>query len=193
MKLNLSVYVAGVVLATVVPACGNTSSYKSENVDGVEWDVTVNKVVEYTDSAGGFSTSDSFTVADTARINAALRETPKCGNITIAWTIPSADGSIWLVAYDDEPLLSERVAVTEVNSMPSYGGNIQVAFAFPDAARWKEITAENIGKRLAITANGQLMNAPQVNTEITSGACSVSIPEDMIHTYLPSLDVAKLK
>lgn len=38
-----------------------------------------------------------------------------------------------------------------------------------------------------------LMNAPQVNSEIESGNCSVSIPADMIHNYLPNLDLEKLK
>lgn len=33
----------------------------------------------------------------------------------------------------------------------------------------------------------------RVNSEITSGSCSVSIPADKIHEYLPNLDLEKLK
>ena len=76
--------------------------------------------------------------------------------------------------------------------MASYDGNIQVAFKFADAKRWETITQENIGKRLVVFVNGQLMNAPQVNSEITLGNCSVSIPAEMIHEYLPNLDLEKL-
>ena len=98
-----------------------------------------------------------------------------------------------MVAYESIPLLSEIVKVNEANSIPAYGGDIQIGFRFNDADKWATITRENIGKRLAVFVNGQLMNAPQVNSEIESGNCSVSIPADMIHDYLPSLDLEKLK
>jgi hypothetical protein len=41
--------------------------------------------------------------------------------------------------------------------------------------------------------NGQLMNAPQVNSEIESGRCSVSIPTNMVKDFLPNLDLEKIK
>lgn len=186
-------WLAGIILFAASTSCGNIGTVKSEKVEGTEWNVTVNKVVAFNDTVFGVVTDYNYTVADTSRINAALKNLPHCGNVTICWTLPSADGSIWLVAYDNEPLLSEKVTVTEVNSMPNYGGDVQVAFRFPDAGKWEAITAENIGQRLAVTVNGQLMNAPQVNSAITSGNCSVSIPSDMIHDYLPDLDLAKLK
>ena len=37
------------------------------------------------------------------------------------------------------------------------------------------------------------MNALQVNNEITSGNCSVTIPGDMIKQYLPGIDLEKIK
>lgn len=186
---------AGILLLAASTSCGNgnTGTVKTEKVEGTEWDVTVNKVVAFNDTVFGISTDYNYTVADTSRINAALKNLPHCGNVTIIWTLPRADGSIWLVAYDNMPLLSEKVTVTEVNSMPNYGGDIQVVFKFPDAKKWEAITCENIGRRLAVTVNGELMNAPQVNSAITSGNCSVSIPADMVHDYLPDLDMAKLK
>lgn len=118
---------------------------------------------------------------------------PHCGNSIIDWTLPKTDGAIWLVAYDKEPLLSEKVNVTEANYIPSYCGDIQVVFKFHNIDKWKTITRENISQRLAVVVNGQLINAPQVNTEITSGNCSVSIPVKIIHNYLPNLDLEKLK
>ncbi len=173
-------------------SCGNTSTTKTEKVEGVEWDVTVRKAEPFHDATTGVDTDAKYTIADTASINQKLLGI-KPENLTLGWTIPSADGSIWLVAYENGTILSEKVSVTEANYMPSYEGNIQVAFKFHDARKWEEITKENIGKRLALFVNGQLMNAPQVNLEITSGNCSVSIPADMIHEYLPDLELEKLK
>lgn len=186
-RLTLPALLIGIVLAGTAIACGKTSTTKTEKVEGTEWIVTVKKVIQNIDG------NDQYTVADTTQVNKGLKALPHNPNNTIDWTIPSADGKIWLVAYENEPILSDKVAVTEANSIPSYGGNIQVAFKFPDSEKWEEITRDNIGKRLAIFVNGQLMNAPQVNSEITSGNCSVSIPADMIHEYLPNLDLETLK
>ena len=191
-RLTLPALLVSIALAVVATACGNTSTTKTEKVEGVEWNVTVRKAVQFYDTQTGVSTDNKYTIADTATINQQLLGI-KPENLTLEWTIPSADGSIWLVAYENGPILSEKVAVTEANTMPSYGGNIQVAFKFADADKWATITRENIGSRLAVFVNGQLMNAPQVNTEITSGSCSVSIPTDKIHEYLPDLDLEKLK
>lgn len=191
-RLTLPALLVSIALAVAVTACGNTSTTKTEKVEGVEWNISVRKAVQFYDTRTGVSTDDKYTLADTASINQQLLGI-KPENLTLEWTIPSADGSIWLVAYENGPILSEKVAVTEANTMPSYGGNIQVAFKFADADKWATITRENIGSRLAVFVNGQLMNAPQVNNEITSGNCSVTIPDDMIKQYLPDIDLKKLK
>ncbi|MDE6310374.1 MAG: hypothetical protein K2L96_00955 [Muribaculaceae bacterium] len=192
-KISLSPLLVSVAILVAGAACGNAGATKSETVDGVEWNITVNKVVEFNDTAVGVGTDYSYTVADTARVNALLKDVPHCGNVTIGWTVPGPEGSIWLVAYDNEPLLSEKVKVTKVSYIPSCYGGFQVAFRFPDAEKWAAITAGNIGQRLAVIVNGQLMSAPQVNTEITSGHCSVSLPEDAIHKFLPGIDIEKLR
>lgn len=191
-RLTLPALLVSIALAVVATACGNTSTTKTEKVEGVEWNVTVRKAVQFYDTQTGVSTDNKYNIADTATINQQLLGI-KPENLTLEWSIPSADGSIWLVAYENGPILSEKVAVTEANTMPSYGGNIQVAFKFADADKWATITRENIGSRLAVFVNGQLMNAPQVNNEITSGNCSVTIPGDMIKQYLPDIDLEKLK
>ena len=178
---------ASMLLSVIFTSCGNNGTAKTEKVEGTEWIVTVNKVIPDVAYDG------QYTISDTARVNKELQTLHCDKNTTIGWTIPSADGTIRLVAYENEPILSEKVTVTEANYIPSYGGDIQVGFKFADAKKWETITKENIGKRLAVFVNGQLMNAPQVNTEISSGNCSVSIPGEMIHDYLPDLDLEKLK
>ena len=190
--LKLSALLARVILAVVAAACGNTSTTKTEKVEGNEWNVTVCKAVPFDDAMTGVNTESTYTVADTATINRKLLGL-KPENLTFEWTIPGTDEKIWLVAYYDKTIFSDKVVVTEVNCMPSYDGNIQVVFKFSDSKKWEIITRENIGKRLAVFVNGQLMNAPQVNTAITSGKSSVLIPTDMVHDYLPHLDLEKLK
>lgn len=184
--------VVSIIIAVVSTACGKTSTTKTEKVDGVEWNVSVCNAVQFNDPQTGVDTDNNYTVADTAAVNEKLLSV-KPENLTVDWTIPGADGTIWLVAYESEPILSEKVIVTEANSMPSYGGDIQVGFKFTDAEKWATITRENIGKRLAVFVNGRLMNAPRVNCEIESGSCSVSIPANMVKDFLPNLDLEKIK
>lgn len=175
-----------ILLGIIVSGCRPTKIATSEKTEGLEWDVVVRRAGNFYDPSTGVDTDAKYTVADTAFVNQKLLGI-KPENLTLEWTIPSANGRIWLVAYENGPILSEKVIVTEANSFSNHDGNIQVAFKFPDVQKWAEITRENIGKRLAIFVNGQLMNAPQVNSEITSGNCSVSIPADKIQQYLPNL------
>ncbi len=184
--------VVSIIIAVVSTACGKTSTTKTEKVDGVEWNVSVCNAVQFNDPQTGIDTDNNYTVADTAAGNEKLLSI-KLEKLTLDWTIPGTDGTIWLVAYESEPILSEKVIVTEANSMPSYGGDIQVGFKFPDVEKWATITRENIGKRLAVFVNGRLMNAPRVNSEIESGSCSVSIPANMVKDFLPNLDLEKIK
>lgn len=184
--------VVSIIIAVVSTACGKTSTTKTEKVDGVEWNVSICNAVQFNDPQTGVDTDNNYTVADTAAVNEKLLSI-KPENLTVDWTIPGADGTIWLVAYESEPILSEKVIVMEANSMPSYGGDIQVGFKFTDAEKWATITRENIGKRLAVFVNGRLMNAPRVNCEIESGSCSVSIPANMVKDFLPNLDLEKIK
>lgn len=176
-----------IAIAIAATACGSTGTTKTEKVEGVEWNVTVKKTVQFYDTLTGVNTDVRYSVADTASINQKLLGI-KPENLTLDWTIPGADGSIWLVAYENGPILSEKVTVTEANTISSYGGDIQVAFKFSDAQKWEEITRESIGKRLAVFVNGQLMNAPQVNSEITSGNCAVLIPAEMFSLSLLSAE-----
>lgn len=181
-----------IAFAAIATACGKTSTTKTEKIDGVEWNVTIHKAVQFNDSLTGVNTGNNYTVADTATVNEKLLSV-KPENLTIGWTIPSSDGTIWLIAYESKPLLTDKVKVTQANSIPSYGGDIQIGFKFSDTEKWAIITRENIGERLAVFVNGQLMNAPQVNSEITSGNCSVSIFTDMIKDYLPNLDIEQIR
>lgn len=197
-RIYLLASLVSIIMAVVATACGNTSTTKTksttntEKMEGTEWNITITKAVQFNDSSTGVDTDVEYSVADTAIINQKLLSV-KSENLTFNWTLPSTDGTIWLVAYESGPILSEKVCVTETNSMSAYGGNIQVVFKFSDPEKWSTITRENIGKRLAVFINGQLMGAPQVNSEIESGSCSVSIPANKVTEFLPNLDLEKIK
>jgi len=72
-KLTLPALLVSIALAVAVTACGNTSTTKTEKEEGVEWNVTINKVVELNDTTTGISTYQDFTVADTATVNALMK------------------------------------------------------------------------------------------------------------------------
>ena len=172
-----------IALFVFVSACSSTR-VTANTAAGIEWNVSVHKAVEFNDSLIGVGTDYKYSVADTARVNEAIAGIKlEMGQFTFGWTLPSDDGSIWLVAYEPEPLWSENATVTSADTIPSNEGAVQLVFKFPDAQKWESVTKDNIGKRLAMFMNGQLMNAPQVNTEITSGKFAASIPYD----YLPNL------
>lgn len=178
----------GIAIAAMATACGGASTAEAEDVEGIEWNVTVRRAVQFDDSPRGISTDRSYTLGDTASVNEQLMSV-KAENLTLEWTVAATDGTIRLVAYESEPILSEKVKITENNSIMSYGGDIQVAFKFPDVDRWATVTRQNIGKRLAIFVNGRLMSAPQVNTSIESGSCSVTFPAEVKDDYLPNFDL----
>lgn len=178
----------GIAIAAMATACGGASTAEAEDVEGIEWNVTVRRAVQFDDSLRGISTDRSYTLGDTASVNEQLMSV-KAENLTLEWTVAATDGTIRLVAYESEPILSEKVKITENNSIMSYGGDIQVAFKFPDVDRWATVTRQNIGKRLAIFVNGRLMSAPQVNTPIESGSCSVTFPAEVKDDYLPNFDL----
>ncbi len=175
----------------IATACRKSDTVQSHQTEDVKWEVTVNSVIEFNDTIIGVGTDYRYTVADTLQINTLLNQVKHCGNTTIGWTIPSSDGSIWLIAYDNEPLIAETVSIITANNITCYGDDWQIAFRFSDAEKWEVITGDNIGKRLAVIVNGQLMNAPKVNTEISSGNCSVIIPGNMVNCFLPNIDIEK--
>ncbi|MDE7154140.1 MAG: hypothetical protein K2O00_06825 [Muribaculaceae bacterium] len=187
-KLNLLPLLVGIFIAIISSGCGNRSSNITE---GTEWRVTVYRAAPFNDAELGIGTDRTYNVADTAVVNENLKNV-KPENLTLEWTLPDSEGLIWLVAYESVPVLDEKVTVTEVNAIPTSDHDFQVAFKFTDAKKWQTITRNNIGSRLALFVNGKLMNAPQVNSEITSGNCSVLISADMIHEFLPNLDLDKV-
>lgn len=68
-RLTLQALLVSIALAVAATACGNTSTTKTEKVEGVEWNVSVRKAVQFYDPQTGVNTDNKYTLADTASIN----------------------------------------------------------------------------------------------------------------------------
>ena len=127
---------------------------------------------------------------DTAKINSWLAM-PQIKNILPAdmvpmWTVkPSsndASGSYFeLVAIkvntrDGKAPLDGGVVTDARVAYNSMGGQPEVSMAMnAEGARiWSRLTADNIGKSIAIVLDGMVYSFPRVNTEITGGQSSIS-------------------
>lgn len=88
-RLTLPALLVSIALAVVTTACGNTSTTKTEKIEGVEWNVTVRKAVQFYDTQPGVSPENKYTLADTASINQQLLGI-KPENLTLEWTMPSS-------------------------------------------------------------------------------------------------------
>lgn len=188
----------GIAIAFAGIACGKIQTKDSEAQDEAqefEWNVTIRKGVQLSDSLKGVNVNRFYTAADTAAINKKLMEI-KPENLTFEWFICDepyygSDELFTLVAYENTPLISENVTVTPEWS--TYEDNvIDVRFHFSDADKWAAITRENRGNPLALFVNGHFICAPIVQDVIEYGNCSVLIPKHRVQDYLPNLDLKKL-
>ncbi len=105
-RICIPVLFVVIIFIVAINVCCNPATIKTEKVEGVEWNVMVKNVVEFNDTVLGIVTDNKYSLADTTRMNTALKEIKHCGNLTIGWTIPTADGSIFLVAYENEPIFN---------------------------------------------------------------------------------------
>lgn len=66
-------------------------------------------------------------------------------------------------------------------------------FNFSDTAKYAEITESNLGKRIAIAINGQVVSTPVVKMKIDNGACSVVLDDAQVTKLLPNVNIKDLK
>lgn len=89
-------------------------------------------------------------------------------------------------------LLEDTVHVSELIHYPGDDG-ITIPFNLSDTAKYAEITARNIEKRIAISINGRVLSTPVVKMKIANGACSVILPKSQISTIFPTITLTALK
>lgn len=88
-------------------------------------------------------------------------------------------------------LLREKVHVTELVRYPGEE-TVTMPFTFTDVKKYAGITGSNIGKRIAVSVNGEITSSPMVKMQIDNGACSVTLDSLHISRLFPEIEVATL-
>jgi SecD/SecF fusion protein len=129
----------------------------------------------------------SYALKDTARINRIL-ERPEVqslmpSNLAFVWSINptenSADGLLELIAIkkarNAEPPLAGDVITDARQSFDQNGRPaISMSMNANGAKKWRRITGENIGRRVAIVLDNYVLTAPNVQTEISGGNSEIT-------------------
>lgn len=113
---------------------------------------------------------------DTAQVKEYIKKIEAFGKAVECDFLPVVGWDYSLVVYEAEPMIAEIVLMTAepVEMMD----NQMASFQFADAAKWEEITTENLGRSLAVLVNGKLKSAPVVQSPITEGRCSIFLSAD---------------
>lgn len=203
-RFSILTVVWGFVL--ILTGCGNTSTSHTVDVGNIRWNVAAYTVVPFDSVNIEVVDIEAFNDVLPLRCSYKMTERAKVDELLEQNnSLLSSKGYVyrWVRYGDPEkmdlvitpltPLLQQEVEVTEINSIPEYGDNLQVAFRFNDKKQWEEITRANIGKRIAISVNGTVLNAPKVNMAISGGACSVTVPSEDASELLPDVNLSKFK
>lgn len=89
-------------------------------------------------------------------------------------------------------LLLEKVHVTELVRYPGEE-TVTMPFTFTDVKKYAGITGSNVGKRIAVSVNGEITSSPMVKMQIDNGACSVTLDSLHISRLFPEIKVRSLQ
>ena len=89
-------------------------------------------------------------------------------------------------------LMEETVHISELLHYPNDKG-VTMPFNLSDTAKYAEITASNLNKRIAISVNGQVVSTPVVKMKLDNGACSVELDDAQIADLFPNVNLKELK
>ena len=89
-------------------------------------------------------------------------------------------------------LLQECVSLDKIIHYDRDGDYITVPFQFKDSVGYAKITEANIGKRIVITGNGEVVATPMVQMRIGNGACSVLLSKEQAQKLFPEEKIEKL-
>lgn len=89
-------------------------------------------------------------------------------------------------------LLQECVSVDKIINYDGDGDFITVPFQFKDSVEYAKITEANVGKRIVITADGEVMSTPMVKMRIGNGACSFMLSKEQAKDLFPKEKIDKL-
>ena len=89
-------------------------------------------------------------------------------------------------------LLQECVSLDKIIHYDRDGDYITVPFQFKDSVGYAKITEANIGKRIVITVDGEVVATPMVQMRIGNGACSVLLSKEQAQNLFPKEKIEKL-
>ena len=98
-----------------------------------------------------------------------------------------------LVIFHQTPVLNQAVKVTDVKRLQGYDDTLTVTLLFRNKKQWERITSANIGKRLVMEFNREILYDPWISMPITEGECWLSLPASKGQTLLPDVDFSNLK
>jgi SecD/SecF fusion protein len=124
-------------------------------------------------------------IKDTARVNYLLKKVTKIfpRNMHLAWLVkPEKTRPDVLELYALRATTREGTAplggdvITDARQDYDQNGRVEVSMSMnSDGAKtWKRLTADNIGKQVAIVLDGYVYSAPRVNDEIPNGRSSIT-------------------
>lgn len=89
-------------------------------------------------------------------------------------------------------LLQEYVSLDKIIHYDRDGNFITVPFQFKDSIGYAKITEANAGKRIVITADGEIVSTPMVQMRIGNGACSFLLSKEQAQKLFPKEKIEKL-
>ena len=89
-------------------------------------------------------------------------------------------------------LLQECVSLDKIIHYDRDENFITVPFQFKDSVGYAKITEANIGKRIVITVDGEVVATPMVQMRIGNGACSVLLSKEQAQNLFPKEKIEKL-
>lgn len=96
------------------------------------------------------------------------------------------------ITHLEPALLQECVSLDKIIHYDRDGDYITVPFQFKDSVGYAKITEANIGKRIVITVNGEVVATPMVQMRIGNGACSVLLSKEQAQKLFPEEKIEKL-
>ncbi len=130
------------------------------------------------------SYSLKYSVSDTATINRTLKELRQAqilpAKVTFLWDVKpdNEENNVELYAVrtgrDAGTVLQGDVVTDATQSIEQAGASVLMQMNTEGSRKWKKVTAENIGKRIAIILDDQVYSAPVVQSEIPNGNSSIT-------------------
>ncbi len=96
--------------------------------------------------------------------------------------------------YVQKTVLLDQTAVESATVVTNRLGGLEIDLAFTDSGRkrFANVTRQNVGRRLAIIVDGQILSAPIIQSKITNGKASIvgAFTDQEAHTLARKIDEA---